>query len=340
MLNTVYRLTAPRTIEPVVVSQKTENKVIVRPTYLSICNADQRYYQGTRRKEVLDSKLPMSLIHEGIGRVLYDDNGLFAPGDDVVIVPNAPIEDDTVIAENYLRTSKFCGSGYDGFMQECIVLPPERVVALPKEIEYEVAAFTELVSVALHSILRFETIAHERRNRIGVWGDGNMGFIVSLIIHILYPETEIVVIGRNEFKLHDFTFANETYLANDISSIDYVDHAFECAGGEGSASAIEQIINVINPEGTISLLGVSENYIPINTRLVLEKGLRLFGSSRSGVLDFKKTVSMYLDYPNFIEYLRPLVNNVYEVSSINDISTAFEADIRKTMGKTILKWNI
>lgn len=58
MLNTVYRLTAPRTIEPVVVSQDTTDKVIVRPTHLSICNADQRYYQGTRSKEVLAKKLP------------------------------------------------------------------------------------------------------------------------------------------------------------------------------------------------------------------------------------------------------------------------------------------
>ena len=57
MLNTVYRLTASRTIEPVVVSQDTTGKVIVRPTYLSICNADQRYYQGTRSKEVLAKKL-------------------------------------------------------------------------------------------------------------------------------------------------------------------------------------------------------------------------------------------------------------------------------------------
>ena len=64
MLNTVYRLTAPRTIEPVVVSQDTTDKVIVRPTHLSICNADQRYYQGTRSKEVLAKKLPMALIHD------------------------------------------------------------------------------------------------------------------------------------------------------------------------------------------------------------------------------------------------------------------------------------
>ena len=238
MLNTVYRLTAPRTIEPVVVSQDTTDKVIVRPTHLSICNADQRYYQGTRSKEVLAKKLPMALIHEGIGRVVSDNVGTFQPGDIVVMLPNAPTEQDEFIAENYLRSSRFCGSGFDGFMQESMVLPPERVVLLPQDVNCEVAAFTELVSVATHAISRFDKIAHGRRERIGVWGDGNMGYIVSLLLHTRYPDAKIVVFGRNESKLHDFTFADETHLVDDVSGVELVDHAFECAGGEGSVAAI------------------------------------------------------------------------------------------------------
>ena len=197
MLNTVYRLVAPRTFEPVVVSQDTAGKVVVRPTHLSICNADQRYYQGTRDRAVLDRKLPMALIHEGIGRVVSDGTGTFRPGDRVVMLPNAPVEQDEFIAENYLRTSRFCGSGFDGFMQEAMVLPPERVVLLPSGIDPEVAAFTELVSVATHAISRFDEIAHGRRSRIGVWGDGNMGYIVSLLLHMRFPYAQIVVLGRN-----------------------------------------------------------------------------------------------------------------------------------------------
>ena len=42
-------------------------------------------------------------------------------------------------------------------------------------------------------------------------------------------------------------------------------------GGKGSQQAIEQIINIINPEGSIALLGVSELPIQVNTRMVLEK---------------------------------------------------------------------
>lgn len=70
MINTVYRLVAPRRFEIAFedINLFGEN-AIVRPTYLSICNADMRYYLGTRDAKVLAEKLPMALIHEGVGEV-------------------------------------------------------------------------------------------------------------------------------------------------------------------------------------------------------------------------------------------------------------------------------
>ena len=97
MLNTVYRLVAPRRFE-VAFNDIDLNgeQVIVRPTHLSICHADQRYYQGSRPAEVLAKKLPMALIHEGIGDVVYDPLGEFKPGELVVMIPNTPVAHETV----------------------------------------------------------------------------------------------------------------------------------------------------------------------------------------------------------------------------------------------------
>ena len=54
MLNTVYRLVEPRRIESEFSNIDVNgDSVLVRPTHLSICNADQRYFQGTRPPEVL-----------------------------------------------------------------------------------------------------------------------------------------------------------------------------------------------------------------------------------------------------------------------------------------------
>ena len=55
MLNTIYRLVSPRQFEAAFTDvDLRSDDVLVRPTNLSICNADQRYYQGTRSAKVLN----------------------------------------------------------------------------------------------------------------------------------------------------------------------------------------------------------------------------------------------------------------------------------------------
>ncbi len=254
------------------------------------------------------------------------------------MVPNMAVETNEFIAENYLRSSKFCGSSMDGFLQEYVSISPERLVRLPQGIDMNVAAFTEIVSVSVHAISRFDKIAHACRRRIGVWGDGNLGYITSLFIKKMFPETTLYVFGTSAEKLSDFTFADETVLVNEIPEEMWVDHAFECVGGNGSPVAIEQIIATVKPEAAVSILGVSEYPVPINTRMILEKGLRFFGSSRSGVKDFEKTVEMYEKYPEITDYLGNIISSVNTVRSIADIKAAFEKDTQKAFGKTIMVW--
>lgn len=340
MLNAVYQLKRPRQFELVFKDITFDDEhIIVRPTHLSICNADQRYYQGNRPEEILEQKLPMALIHEAIGKVVYDPTGQYQVGDYVVMIPNLPTEEDEVIAENYLRSSQFRASGTDGFLQEYVVTLPDRLVRLPENINLTVAAFTEIVSVSFHAIDRFMKTAHERREIIGVWGDGNLGYITSLLLKSLYPEIQVYIMGINQSKLNDFTFADGTFLVNAIPKDFYMDHAFECVGGNGAPRAINQIIDHINPEGTIGILGVTEDLAPINTRMVLEKGLRVVGSSRSGREDFVNLVELYKRKPEVVDYLENIVGEQITIREIRDIARAFEKDIHKLIGKTIMVWD-
>ena len=119
MINIIYRLVAPKFFEEAIEEINIDN-VIVRPSYLSICQADQRYYQGKRASDVLEEKLPMALIHEGVGEVVFDNTGSFDVGDKVVMIPNTPTKEDEYISANYLPSSKFRGSGFDGFTSDLI----------------------------------------------------------------------------------------------------------------------------------------------------------------------------------------------------------------------------
>ena len=339
MINKVYRLIAPKQITVEFEERSLDGEgIIVRPTRLSVCAADQRYYTGSRGKEAMKKKLPMALIHEGVGEVIYDPKGEFKPGDTVVMIPNTPTQTDNIIAENYLRTSKFRASGYDGFMQQYVFMKRDRIIKYDN-INHDVGSFIELISVSGHAIHRFDMKAHKRRDVIGVWGDGSVGFITALILKKKFPESKIVVFGKNEEKLNFFSFVDETYSIDNIPEGLMVDHAFEAVGGKGSEYAIDQIIDYINPEGTIALLGVSENRIPINTRMVLEKGLSIIGSSRSGRSDFQEAVDFLEEHEDAQNQLQKLISAVIDVREISDIIKGFEHDLT-TPFKTVLNWRV
>lgn len=341
MINQVYRLVSPRQFE-VTYNDESINadKVVVRPTHLSVCAADQRYYTGTRGEAAMKKKLPMALIHEGVGEVVFDPLEKLKIGTKVVMVPNTPTQSDSIIDENYLKTSKFRSSGYDGFCQDYIFLKHDRIVELPEDINMDVAAFTELVSVAVHALSRFENKSHVRRNTFGVWGDGNLGFITCLLLKKIYPESIVTIFGKTDYKLNHFSFVDNVIKIDEIPEDLNIDHAIECAGGKGSQYAIDQAIDHINPEGTISLLGVSEYPVEVNTRMVLEKGLTVFGSSRSGTADFKRTVDIYKENKDVVDYLSTLIGEIHDVKNLDNLTSAFEGDLANSWGKTVMRWLI
>ncbi|MCT3053867.1 alcohol dehydrogenase catalytic domain-containing protein [Leuconostoc mesenteroides] len=341
MLNNVYRLVAPKLIEKVILDEKIDsNTVIVRPTYLSICHADQRYYNGMRDKETLNKKLPMALIHEGVGIVIKDYSGVFKSGERVNIIPNTPFDHDVIVQENYLPSSRFRSSGYDGLMQEYVFARRDRLIKVPEAVPSNVAAYTEMISVAMHSIKQLQSIANEDQEVFGIWGDGNLGYITAVLLKTLYPNSKLFIFGKNERKLEMFSFADRSFTIESVPKNIRVSNAFEATGGQGSKDAINQIIKLVKPQGAIALMGVSENPVEINTRSILEKGLKLSGTSRSSAKDFEDTVQLLNENEAARKQLEILIGIESTVKNLHDIQAFFEADLANAWGKSVMKWEI
>lgn len=337
MINYIYQLVAPGSFSVKFDDLSLDDQVIVKPEYMSICHADQRYYMGQRQREVMERKLPMALIHEACGTILYDPSDTYKTGEKVVMIPNVPGKKGSVILENYASDAAFLSSGKDGFMREYVGLPADRLVSC-KGIPERTAAVTEFISVAAHSIRRFRRASHEIRDRIGVWGDGSLAFVTANLLKMEFPGSRIIVIGKNPMKLSYFSFADETYIRDDLQHDLAIDHAFECCGGDGSYYAIDDIIRYINPQGTVMLMGVSENKVAVNTRDILEKGITMVGSSRSGKEDFVKAVA-YLRDQRFCRRLELILYEDEKVSSIQDIHRVFRTDLN-TPFKTVFEWGL
>ena len=54
--------------------------------------------------------------------------------------------------------------------------------------------------------------------------------------------------------------------------------------------------------------------------------------------DFKETIELYQNNPDVQEYLESLIGEVVRIKHIKDMNDAFDADIRKPGGKTIMVW--
>ncbi len=333
-----YKLVSPKNLR-ITFDEKIvgENELLVKPEYLAICAADQRYYQGNRDTETLKKKLPLTLIHEAVGTVVFDPNNNYQKGEKVVLIPNYPTEKERDIKENYLRSTLFCSSSKDGFLQDFFVARKDCVLPI-KNIDLKTSVLLELVSVSMNAIEAYERVRKTENEVIGVWGDGSVGYITALLLTKIYPKAKIVVIGVDETKLSYFSFVDKTYKVQDIDNTFFVNHAFECVGSDKSANAVNQIIDYIVPEGVIVLMGVSENNVPINTRMTLEKGLTLIGSSRSNAKDFANSIKIMQD-EEVVKTLGNIILDEIEIKSVNDIHTAFDKDLTNNF-KTVMKWNL
>lgn len=356
VISRTLRLIRPGEIQELQIEKTVEKGfVAVEPTMASICHADLRYFGGLRKPEVLARKLPMALLHEGVGVVAAGASAALAAGQRVVIVPNLPgyllngvKPEDCCPAcrgeaeDNYCRHSKFLGSGTDGIAQSRLVIPEACAIPIPESVPDEIAVLTELCSVSYRALRGIGPLPDGAR--VAVFGDGPVGYLTAAMLHHAFgvERDRLTVFGAIREKLDQFAFAKtEMVQEYDFRGEEKADLVVECTGGRFSESAINQGIDLLkHGGGQLVLMGVSEDLVPINTRDVLEKGITLRGSSRSSVDDFRKVMAV-MENPDCQATLRSLIPDAYtKVSTAEDLAGALESAMaHRGWKKTILDFH-
>ena len=340
-----YKITEPKRFE-IFVEDIQNNDVLVRPEYLAVCKADIRYYLGNRSLNVLKRKFPMSLIHEATGVVVKDKSGNLKAGQRVVMLPCRRADDcdgtkcdecvrnNPHLLDNYCPESKFCSSNFDGFSKELMDIGADYLVPIPDEVGAE-AVFSELISVGCCALRRAGLDKSNAPKNIAIWGDGIMGYIIALVAKYSL-ECEVDVIGLSKEKLAEFDFAN-IYYANDIEDLPRMTVAIEAVGGNASGIAANQAIDKLYSGGKLILCGVANDNIPLNTRMVLEHGLSIRGTTRSTRCDFEGALEL-LKIKDFRERVLKLLLSTVEVDDIKKYYAVFEKESKSTaLGKNIMK---
>ena len=164
-----------------------------------------------------------------------------------------------------------------------------------------------------------------------------MAYIVYIMLRYDHPDLDLTVFGIDDHKLESFKNAKtakfEEYKGEKFDTL------IEAVGGKFSADAINNMIDLSIPGADLILMGVNEEKSPINTRLVLEKGLSLKGVTRSTKQDFEH-VAKALNDKKVQEALSIMVLSENKINNVGDIYRCFEADInnKKEIGKNLMHW--
>lgn len=241
-----------------------EGEVLVKVKYTGICGSDVPRVNGNACRTY-----PMVLGHEFAGTIVSIGEGVTRHyiGERVAGIPLIPClecEDckkgDYSLCKNY----SFVGSRRFGSFAEYVVLPEENVVSIG-ETEFEVAAFIEPATVALHGL---RCAKYESGKRVAIIGAGTVGTLL-LQLCVIHGAKEIVMLNHSTKKLersmkygahHGIDTSKDDYLekvraATDGRGFDYV---FETAG---SAETIRIAFEIAANHASICMIGTPKGEV-------------------------------------------------------------------------------
>ena len=154
-----------------------------------ICGSDLHYYQHGK-VAAFSLKEPLVLGHEACGEIVeVGKNSTLTPGDRVVINPGLVCGNCKYCLrgqENLCRDIKFMGSAsyfphIQGTFQETVVVQERQCHIVRNDTAYQVLAFAEPLSVALHAVHRAGNLFDQR---VLIIGSGAIGLLVASLARL------------------------------------------------------------------------------------------------------------------------------------------------------------
>ena len=333
-------LTEPRKviIEKVPYPIPGPNEVVMKIAYCGICGSDLHASLGKHPFV----PLPATPGHEFSGWI--EDAGEkvtdFNKGDRVTAEPNlvcGKCYNCLTGRYNICENLRVIGCQGDGAMADYILLPVEKIVALPNELSLKHAVLIEPLAVGTHATHRAGDLFMKN---VVIVGAGMIGLAVL---------TSVVRSGAKNIWVTDFA-EERLELAEEIgatkvinaredvrriireeSGLEGIDVAFECVGVEAS---LRTCMDIVRKGAKVIVLGVFGNESKIKSANVQDWEMELIGTLMYVMRDIKEAISLLVD--NEI----PAEKIIGKIFPLDDANEAFKyARSHKECIKTVIEIN-
>ncbi len=247
---------------------KNDNDVLLKIHTVGICGSDMHYYkEGKIGEQIIN--FPFTVGHECSATVEEIGSKVkrVKVGDLVAVEPNVACHHCSQCQNNREHTclnQKFLGAPgqLDGGLAEYIVMPESNCFPVPQNINGEMAALIEPLSIGYYSATFVQKLKHI--DSVAILGVGPIGLAV---LHSLKSMNykNIFVTDKLDYRLIAAKAAGADFTGNpdeeDIVSIfkyenpDLFDVVIECCGKQ---EAIDQAVNLLKPGGLLLIVGIPE----------------------------------------------------------------------------------
>lgn len=249
-------------IKEVPVPRINPSEVLIKVKFCGICGTDYSIYIGKYSKDCL----PLIPGHEFSGEVV-------AVGQDVSTVKVG----DRVTADINLGCGVcfYCSRGQkltcpefrqlgihiDGAFAEYVKAPAQQVHKLPDNVSYEVGAFVEPISCAIHAAKAMNVTLG---SSVAVLGDGTLGILHTQIAK-LRGAAPVILVGKHRKRMEAAQKMGVDYVV-DINSESPVARVKDLTGGRGADFVIESVgtsatyemaLAMTRPGGRLAAFGIT-----------------------------------------------------------------------------------
>jgi 2-desacetyl-2-hydroxyethyl bacteriochlorophyllide A dehydrogenase len=306
-------------------------EAIIKVHSCGICGSDLHFFQGA---------LPPPRVcpgHEISGEVVDAGEGArVRRGDRVAVEPLVVCRECS-----YCRTGDYqlcqqyrlLGMMLNGGFAEYLRMPSYALFPLPANVDFEVGALTEPLSVAVHAA----RLANVRLGaRVVVLGAGTIGLLsvaaakaagaADVWITARHPQQRAAAESLGATRV--FPGADAGGELSDLAGQHPVDVVIETVGG--TADTINEALLLVRPGGWIAVLGLFTAMPPLNALLLMAKEARIVGAQtygRSGArADFDVALQLLSAEP---ERFRRIITHRFP---LDEITRGFEAAADKRSG--------
>lgn len=279
-------IAGPKTFEikDVDVPEPGAGEVLVRVRNVGVCGSDLHFYRG-------EFPLPpgFCLGHECSGEVAVLGEGVtgFTPGDRVALeLFKVCLVCAQCRSGNYHLCPKRQANGINihGGLREYMALPSYALYKLPPEVDFELGALVEPLTVCVHGIKLVDLKFGER---VAVLGAGTIGLMAVAAAKAMGASFVAVTARHPHQKAMaealgaDAVFSDQPEgIAQLNTAMGGADVVVETVGGH--ANTLADSLNVVGVGGRISVLGAFTAPVTIHPIMFFLKEVSIFGSNCYG----------------------------------------------------------